>query len=594
MTQSSTQSNKGSGQGAANGKNEYDIVIRNGRVYDGSGGEPFSADVAISGDKIAAVGEVKGIGAKEFDATGRIVTPGFVDAHTHYDGQITWDPYLSPSTFHGVTTAIMGNCGVGFAPCKPEQRDWLIGLMEGVEDIPGTALHEGIKWEWESFPEYLTALENSPKALDVGAQIPHGALRAFVMGERGPAHEAATDSEIAEMGQLVAEAVEAGALGFTTSRTEKHRASSGELTPSITAHEDELVGIARSLGSTGKGVLQGISDFYDFDEEFSLFRKMTEESGRPCSITVEQQDVRPDWWRSLLDAITKAQEDGLPMRGQVPPRATGVLLGLTTSLNPFTLHPSYMEIADKSLEERVAIMRDPAFKEKLLSEEAVEFDVPLLVEIISSYHKQFQLGEPANYEPAPEDSFAALGEARGVHPLEIAYECMLGKDGNALIYHPLFNYFPGDLSLVEEMLNHPHTTFGLSDGGAHCGALCDASFPTTLIQHWGRDRKRGNKLPLERLISMQTKETAELVGLKDRGIIKPGYKADINIINFDELSLHEPYVTNDLPAGGRRLVQKASGYEATFVSGKLAFVEGEPTGELNGRLIRGAQAGPAS
>lgn len=571
---------------------QYDLVIRNGRVYDGRGGESYAADIAVSGDQIVAVGSIEGKGSEEFDASGRIVTPGFVDAHTHYDGQITWDPYLSPSTYHGVTTAIMGNCGVGFAPCKPEQRDWLISLMEGVEDIPGTALHEGIDWQWESFPEYLNALENSPKALDVGAQIPHGALRAYVMGDRGPAHESATNDEIDQMSQLVAEAIEAGALGFSTSRTEKHRDSSGVLTPTITAHEDELLGIAKKLGETGKGVLQGISDFYDFDEEFNLFRRMTEVSGRPCSITVEQQDMRPDWWRSLLTAISDAQADGLPMRGQVPPRATGVLLGLTASLNPFMLHPSYREISEKSVEERVAIMRQPEFRAKILAETPADIDAPLLVEIISSFHKLFRLGEPANYEPAPEDSFAELAKAQGVHPLEIAYDCMLEKEGAALIYHPLFNYFPGDLSLVEEMLNHPHTTFGLSDGGAHCGALCDASFPTTLIQHWGRDRERGNKIPLEQLISMQTRETAELVGLYDRGVLQPGYKADINIINFDELTLHEPYVTNDLPAGGRRLVQKASGYEATFVSGKLAFREGEPTGELNGRLIRGAQSAP--
>lgn len=572
---------------------QYDIVIRNGLVFDGSGGEAFAADIAIIGDKIAAVGLVDGQGADEIDASGRIVTPGFVDAHTHYDGQITWDPYLSPSTFHGVTTAIMGNCGVGFAPCKPEQRDWLIGLMEGVEDIPGTALHEGINWQWESFPEYLTALENSPKALDVGTQIPHGALRAYVMGERGPAHELATDEDIQRMAQLVAEAVEAGALGFTTSRTEKHRDSSGVLTPTITAHENELVGIAKKMGETGKGVLQGISDFYDFDEEFRLFRRMTEVSGRPCSITVEQQDMRPDWWRSLLEAISAAQNDGLKMRGQVPPRATGVLMGLTATLNPFMFHPSYRAIANKSVQERVAIMRDPAFKQQLLNETPATVDAALVNEIITSFQKQFRLGEPANYEPAVEDSFAAIAEDRGVTPLEIVYDVMLEKDGTALIYHPLFNYFPGDLSLVEEMLNHPYSTFGLSDGGAHCGALCDASFPTTLIQHWGRDRQRGNKIALEKLISMQTKETAELVGLYDRGLLKPGYKADINIINFDELTLHEPFVTNDLPAGGRRLVQKASGYEATFVSGKLAFREGEPTGELNGQLIRGAQSAPA-
>ncbi|MFT4824974.1 MAG: N-acyl-D-aspartate/D-glutamate deacylase [Halioglobus sp.] len=565
----------------------YDLIIRNGLVYDGSGAAPFHADVAINGEKIIALGEIAEAGHHEIEAKGQIVTPGFVDAHTHYDGQVTWDPYVTPSTYHGVTTVVTGNCGVGFAPCRPEQRDWLIGLMEGVEDIPGGALHEGIDWQWESFPQYMDALEKVPLAIDVGTQVPHAAVRAYVMGERGPAHEVATEQEISEMASLVAEAVEAGALGFSTSRTEKHKDSSGVLTPTITAHEDELLGIAKAMGRTGKGVLQGISDFYDFDAEFNLFKKMVRTSGRPMSITVEQQDARPEWWKTLLGSIEQAQSEGLPMRGQVPPRATGVLLGLTATLNPFLFHPSFREIAKLPLEEQVARLRDPAVRAQLLSEQPHDVGVPLVMEIVTGYHKMFRLGEPANYEPAPEDSFAAQGEASDRHPLEVALDLMLEKDGRALIYHPLFNYLHGNLDFVEEMLMHPHTVFGLSDGGAHCGALCDASFPTTLIQHWGRDRTRGNKIPLEKLISMQTKETAELVGLTDRGLIEPGYKADINIIDFDNLTLHEPTVVHDLPAGGRRLIQKASGYAATVVSGKVAFLEGRPTGELNGRLVRG-------
>lgn len=582
----------------------YDLVIRNGRLYDGSGEAPFDGDLAIEGDRIVAVGEIDaaqiGETTEQIDATGRIVTPGFIDAHTHYDGQVTWDPFVSPSSYHGVTTIVTGNCGVGFAPCRTDQRDWLIGLMEGVEDIPGTALHAGIQWDWETFPEYLDALERRPLAIDVGTQVPHGAVRAWVMGERGPAREVATPDEIAEMKRVVREAIDAGALGFSTSRTEKHRDVRGEVTPSITAHEDELVGIARALGEAGKGVLQGISDFYRFDEEFRMFRAMVEASGRPCSITVEQQDARPDWWKQLLDAVSQAQADGLPMRGQVPPRATGVLLGLTATLNPFSFCPSFRDaIFDVErfealpFEERVANLRKPEVRDKILSEvDAAEASNDLIGEIVSSFHKMFPMTDPVDYEPAPEDSVAGIAEREGRSPAEVAYDLMLEQDGRALLYHPLFNYLPGNLDYVEEMLEHPFTTFGLSDGGAHCGVLCDASFPTTLIQHWGRDRSRGRKLPLERLVSMQTKETAELVGLLDRGLLRPGYKADVNVIDFEGLTLHPPTVVYDLPADGRRLIQRATGYTHTIVSGQIAFREGEPTGVLGGRVIRGAQPAP--
>jgi len=574
----------------------YSLVIRNGTIYDGTGSAPVVGDVAVTGSTIVAVGAIDetlvGPETEIVDATDRIVTPGFVDAHTHYDGQVTWDPFVQPSTFHGVTTVVTGNCGVGFAPCQPEQRDWLIGLMEGVEDIPGTALHEGIQWDWESFPEYLDAIERRELAIDVGTQVPHGAVRAYVMGERGANHEPASADEIAAMKHVVKEAIAAGALGFSTSRTEKHKTSSGVLTPSITVHEEELVGIAEALGELDAGVLQGISDFYDFEAEFRMFRAMTEASGRPCSITVEQQDARPEWWTQLLDAVSEAQAAGLPMRGQVPPRATGVLLGLTATLNPFSFHPSYRRLHLMELDDRVAEMRKPEVRAALLAEESA-ISEGLVGEIIGSWHKMYRLGEPANYEPAPEESFAGLAEARGCTPQEVAYDALLENDGRALIYHPLFNYGSGDLSFVQEMLEHPHTTFGLSDGGAHCGVISDASFPTTLIQHWGRDRSRGPKLPLAQLISMQTKQTAELVGLLDRGVLAPGYKADINVIDFEGLTLHAPTVAYDLPAGGRRLVQRASGYEVTVVAGEIAFRDGEPTGALNGRLVRGAQPAPA-
>ena len=563
----------------------FDLIIKNGSIYDGKGSEPYQADIAISNEKIVEIGDIKGEAKKVIDAEGKIVTPGFVDIHTHYDGQVTWDPYLRPSTYHGVTTVVMGNCGVGFSPCKPDQRDWLIGLMEGVEDIPGTALHEGIDWEWESFPEYLDALEKKPLAIDVGTQIPHGAVRAYVMGERGINHEEASQEEIDAMKEIVQEAINAGAYGFSTSRTEKHNDVNGNLTPSITAHKNELVEIAKSLGEINKGVLQGISDFYDFESEFDIFKAMSKQSGRPISITVEQQDARPEWWEQLLDGIEDAQSEGINMYGQVPPRATGILMGLTATLNPFRFHPAYMEIADLALEERVEIMSNDEFKEKLLSDSAVSIN-PLVDEIVNSYSKMFKLGEPANYEPDPEMSFESLANSSNMTAQEIAYDAMLEKDGRALIYHPLFNYQTGDLSLVEKMLKHPYTISGLGDAGAHCGAISDASFPTTLVQHWSRDRSRGSKLPLETVIKMQTSETANLLGIKDRGVLEKGYKADINIIDYEGLTLHEPEIINDLPAGGRRLVQKASGYDYTIVSGEVAFIKGEATGALNGRLIR--------
>ena len=564
----------------------YDLIIKNGTVYDGTGEKPFFADVAIKGNKIVAIGELEESSKEVIDAKGKIVAPGFVDIHTHYDGQVTWDPYLRPSTYHGVTTVVMGNCGVGFSPCKPEERDWLISLMEGVEDIPGTALHEGINWQWESFPEYLDTLEGKPLAIDVGTQIPHGAVRAYVMGQRGIDREEASQEEIEQMSQIVKEAIEAGAFGFSTSRTEKHKDSSGALTPSITAHKNELVSIAKSLGEIKSGVLQGISDFYDFETEFNIFKEMSESSGRPISITVEQMDQRPDWWHQLLDGIEEAQGEGINMYGQVPPRATGINMGLTATLNPFTFYPSFYELSKQSLEEKVATMKDPAFKEKLLSEDPVSIGNPLVDEITQSFNKMFRLGEPANYEPEPDASFEAIAKKQNISPQEVAYDSLLEKEGRALIYHPLFNYLPGNLDYVERMLNHPYSISGLGDAGAHCGAISDASFPTTLIQHWGRDRKRGKKIPLEKLISMQTLETSRLLGITDRGVLKEGYKADINVIDFENLTLHEPEVLHDLPAGGRRLVQRASGYEYTIVSGQIAFKDGESTGALNGRLIR--------
>ncbi|MBO6627432.1 MAG: amidohydrolase family protein [Alphaproteobacteria bacterium] len=572
----------------------HDMVIRGGMIYDGTGRAPFHGDIAIDRDKITAIGNVAAKGKREIDATGQIVTPGFVDIHTHYDGQVTWDPYLQPSTLHGVTTAIRGNCGVGFAPCKPDERDWLIGLMEGVEDIPGTALAEGIDWRWESFPEYMNAIEASPLALDVGLQVPHGALRAYVMGQRGADLEPANDDDVKEMSKLVVEALDAGALGFSTSRTEKHRDKNGAHTPSFKSEAAELHGIAAAMGKADKGVMQLIADFWDFEPEFALIRGMVEASGRPLSLTIEQDDRHPTIWKNVLDNIEAAAQKGLPMRGQVPPRATGVLLGLTSTLNPFILHKTYREISHLPTDVQVKELKDPAFRARLLAEEPDYPANQIITMLCTGYHKMFELGDTPNYEPDPNDSAQSVGEKTGRHPREILLDWMLKRNGEALLYFPLMNYLAGSLDDVHTMMTHPNIAFGLGDGGAHVGIICDASFPTTILTHWGRDRTRGPKLPLAWLINRLTKANAEVVGLMDRGVVAPGMKADLNIIRFDDLRLHAPEIVHDLPAGGKRLIQKADGYTATIISGEIAFEEGKPTGKLNGKLIRGAQTRPAN
>jgi N-acyl-D-aspartate/D-glutamate deacylase len=577
----------------------HDLVIRNGIVFDGNGGPSMEADVAIDGDRIAAIGEVSTKGSEEIDAKGQIVTPGFVDVHTHFDGQVTWDPYLQPSTFHGVTTVIMGNCGVGFAPCKPERREWLIGLMEGVEDIPGTALAEGIKWNWESFPEFIDAVEASPLAIDVGLQVPHGALRGYVMGERATRLEPATEDDSEQMAALVAEALEAGALGFSTSRTEKHRDRNGNHTPSFKAEQFELHSIARAMGKAGGnglGVIQLIADYWDFEPEFEMIRGMVEVSGRPLSMTIEQDDRHPEIWQKVLSGITEAAERGLPIKGQVPARPTCVLQGLTTTLNPFLFHATYQEINSAPLEEKLAALRDPEWRRRLLAEPRPDLDPDSIVSfLIESFHKMYEMGDPPNYEPDPSDSIAARAEREGRDPRELLLDIMEKDEGKAFLYFPIMNYMNGNLDDVRTMLTHPHTTFGLGDAGAHCGVLCDASFPTTHLIHWGRDRSRGEKLPLEWIIRKQTRESAELVGLADRGVLAEGMKADVNVIDFDHLQLHAPRIVYDLPAGGKRLIQTADGYTASIVSGAVAFRDGQPTGApLGGRLVRGAQQRPAA
>ncbi|GAK43883.1 amidohydrolase family protein/D-aminoacylase domain-containing protein [Tepidicaulis marinus] len=570
----------------------YDLVIRGGTVADGTGGDLFEADIAVSGGKIAEIGKVAGKGAEEIDASGLLVTPGFVDIHTHYDGQATWSADLSPSSNHGVTTAVMGNCGVGFAPCRREDHDRLIRLMEGVEDIPAPVLAEGLKWNWESFPDYLDALEALPHNIDFAAQLPHGALRVYVMGERGANREPATPDDIAAMAAIAKDAVSAGAIGFSTSRTLNHRTSDGSPTPTLTAEEDELVGIAMGLKAAGRGVLQVVSDFADPAREFSMLRRMVERSGRPLSLSLAQNEKAPEGWRFLLSQIEAAANDGLPMKAQVCGRPVGVLLGLELTLNPFSAHPGFKEIASLPLAAKVEKMRDPAFKEKLLKEEPAT-DNPFMRSVLAHLHKMYALDHVPDYEPDPETSIGARAKARGVEPLALAYDLLLEDDGRAMLYFPFLNYAQNSLEPSYQMMLHKDTVLGLGDGGAHVGMICDGSFSTHMLTHWTRDRKRGERLPLSFVVKAHTQDTARAVGLLDRGILKPGYKADLNVIDYQGLSLFRPEVGFDLPAGGRRLVQRAKGYKATIVSGEIIARDDEGTGAVPGKLLRGAQPAPA-
>jgi N-acyl-D-aspartate/D-glutamate deacylase len=559
----------------------HDLVIRGGTIVDGSGGARFSGDVAIDGGRIAEVGAVSGRGKRELAARGLLVTPGWVDVHTHYDGQATWDSLISPSCWHGVTTAVMGNCGVGFAPVRPGTHDYLIKLMEGVEDIPGSVLWEGVQWAWESFPEYLDALASKPRAIDIAAQVPHAALRFYVMGERGADHtEAPTPAEIDAMGVLTRDAVRAGALGFTTSRTKNHRASDGRYTPSLTAPKDELVGIARRMGEAGKGVFEIVSDFAGRDAEWEMFREMIRVSGRPASISLAQADQSPDSFRGALAQLDASNAAGLRFKAQIPARAIGVMLGFEASLNPFCGHPSWQELAKLAPKERLAKLRTPAVRARLLGEKSA---APGLAVLVCAFDKIFRSGD---YEPSAEQSCAAEAQRRGVAPEALAYDWLLENDGHALLYRPLLNYANYNLDATHEMLQHPHVVPGLGDGGAHVGLISDGSFPTFLISHWAKDRTRGPKLPLEKLVKAQSADTAALVGLMDRGRIAVGMKADLNLIDFDALVVTKPEIAYDLPTGGKRLIQRARGYVATVCSGAVTFERGESTGELPGKLVR--------
>jgi N-acyl-D-aspartate/D-glutamate deacylase len=565
----------------------FDLVIRHGTIVDGSGGAPFEGDVAVKDGRIAAVGQVTGSGAQEIDARGRLVTPGFVDIHTHYDGQATWEGRLQPSSLHGVTTVVSGNCGVGFAPCREQDQDRLIRLMEGVEDLPFPVLKAGLPWNWESFPDYLDSLASRQFDADIGLMLPHAALRVFVMGERGANREPATADDIALMAALAEAAMNAGAIGFSTSRTLNHRTSDGQPTPTLTAAEDELMGIALALARTGKGVLQFVSDFADPDAEFGLMRRLCEASGRPLSFSLAQSPVAPKGWRKLLDLLEQATAAGLPMKAQVAARPVGVLLGLDLTLNPFSLHPDWPK--GERPAELARRLADPDFVARLIANPPPAGNA-LGTALLHRWGDMYQLGDPPNYEPLPETSLAAQAMRRGVPYEVVAAQWLCADGGTGMIYVPFLNYADGDLDAVHAMLSHPDTVPGLSDGGAHVGMICDGSFPTTLMTHWVRDRV-GARLRLEQVVKRQARDTALAVGLADRGLLAPGLRADLNIIDADRLQLEPPRVQHDLPAGGRRLMQRVAGINVTIAAGQITYRDGVASGALPGRLLRGAQAG---
>lgn len=580
-----------------------DLLIRGGRVVDGTGAPARVADVAIVGDRVVAVGKITGPARRVIDADGLLVTPGFVDIHTHYDAQVTWDPYLTPSSWHGVTTVVMGNCGVGFAPAAPDKHKWLIELMEGVEDIPGTAMHEGIQWEWESFPEYLDAIARKPHVIDFGAQVPHGPLRGYVMGERGAANEDATGADVARMAALVREGMLAGALGFSTSRTMLHKAIDGRPVPGTFANQQEMFGIGRVLGELGAGVFQTATDHLNVPAELAWFEKLAKEIGRPVIFNLSQTDAAPNLWRDVLGELERINARGAQVYGQVAGRAIGVLMSFRTTGHPFVAYPSWIQMMAQPWEVQRAKLRDPAFKAKLLGEQRVDlrqfaamvskaYDWDFVDFLTTSFDKMYPHSAGIEYEPRASESVAGIAAATGRRPEEIAYDALMANDGEGMLYFPLFNYADRNLDLLRELHAHPSTRMGLSDAGAHCGAVCDGGMPTFMLTHWTRDRTRGDKLPLEHIVRRQTMDTAQTYGLMDRGVLAPGYLADVNLIDYENLHFMEPKIAFDLPSDARRLVQRATGYVATVKRGEVIMRDGEPTGLLPGQLIRGGQTAP--
>ena len=571
---------------------QHDLIIRGGTVIDGTGTAGRTADVAVNDGVISEVGRVDGSTRREIDADGALVAPGFVDVHSHYDGQATWDERMQPSSWHGVTTVVFGNCGVGFAPVHDGDHDRLVELMEGVEDIPGAALHEGLQWGWNSFGEYLDALEG-PKDMNIAAQVPHGALRLHVMGERGANREDATAHDVAEMGRLAAEGVAAGGLGFTTSRTSNHKTSTGDFTPTLTAAADELIGIARAVGRGNTGVFQLVSDFVDRDAEFQMMRDMCAASGRPLSFTIVESPRSADFHKDLLKRIETARADGFKITGQCPVRPIGILLGFECTLNPFRRNPGWQEIADMAPVQRVAALQDADRRKRLLQSSGGVERILVGGGVIENFDNMFELGERPYYEPAPDQTVARRAEALGVDPAELALDLLLKNGGTNMLWAPFTNYGSMNLDGTRELLTHQYTVPALGDGGAHVGTICDGSFPTTLLQHWGRDRP-DNRIDLEFLVQRQARDAARTVGLCDRGVLKEGYRADVNVIDFDNLAVRGPELAYDLPAGGRRVMQRADGYLHTIVGGEETYASGEATGALPGRLVRGAQPAPTT
>ncbi|MET0668878.1 MAG: amidohydrolase family protein [Xanthobacteraceae bacterium] len=571
----------------------HDIVIRGGKIADGTGKAAFSGDVAITDGRIAAVGGKQGPAKRDVDADGLLVTPGWVDVHTHYDGQAMWDPLLSPSCWHGVTTVMFGNCGVGFAPVKKEHRGALMDLMEGVEEIPNPVLAAGLNWEWESFPEYMNELERRPRAIDIAAQIAHLPLRVHVMGDRAVRREMATPDDIAEMRRLTIEALQCGAFGFTTSRTDSHKTPDGDLVPSRDADDHELLGIGSALGATGTGAFGMNSDFDDEEFELRWMRKFAKETGRPVWFLLTDRYSDPDRWRRLLKAVHEARAQGLNLSAQMAGRPIGVMMGIGTALNPFTVRPSYKALESLPIEEQRRRLRDPEMRRKILADVPSDAEIAKLAQfrqvVTKRFDKFFVMGNPPDYEPGPEKSVAAIAQREGRTPEEVAYDYIL-EDGQYL-YFPVVNYVTGDHGPILEMLHDPACLLGLSDGGAHCTSIVDAGVPTYMLTHWARDRQRGPKVPLELLVKRQTSETADFFGLHDRGRLAPGMRADLNVIDFEGLQVRKPEIVHDMPANGRRFIQRVNGYEATICAGTPIFERGEHTGALPGRLVRAGQAG---
>ena len=566
-----------------------DLVIRGGTVVDGTGAPAFEADVAVRDGRIAAIGRVAERGAEEIDARGMLVTPGFVDIHTHYDGQAVWSDRLAPSSLHGVTTAVGGNCGVGFAPCRPQDHERLVSVMEGVEDIPEVVMTEGLTWDWETYPEYLAAIEKRPHDIDFASQIPHSAVRVYVMGERGANREPATEDDLKRMQAVVKEAVEAGALGFTTSRLVIHKTGQGDPIPTYQAAEAELEAMALALKEAGRGVLQAVfgTPGRTFEDEIDLLSRLTRLSGRPASFSMAQSNENPEAWRGAMQRLAEANAKGPPIRAQVFPRPIGVVLGFDLSVNPFSLCPSWAERARLPFDRRIAALRDPQVRARLLVEEPGDALIPL-ARMGRRFEFIWPLGDPPDYEPAPEDSVAAQARRRGIDPAELAYDLLLANDGKGLLLAALANYGSGSLDPIHALITDPNSVLGLGDGGAHYGMICDSSYPTFVLQHWTRERK-GERLSIEEAVKALAADPAKTVGLMDRGVLATGRKADLNVIDYDKLRLNTPKVLYDLPAGGRRVTQDAQGYEALIVSGEIVSREGRPTGALPGRLVRGAQ-----